>query len=656
MTLTRILLTSTNKPLELSDVATESTDNIPSYRGEKRSPVPGKKGVFHHVRNGPSGSQLYIANADGTNATALMGDQMKPFDYHASWSVDGQWIVFTSERRGAGQSDIYRIRPDGSNLETLVSSDAYEAAGTLSPDGSKLAYVSTAINYTANVFVLDIANGISINVTGSDETVGNLASPHGFFRPAWSPDGSWIAMTSDRNTDWTGHSNGTGWEHSQELTIYLVKPDGSGFRKLISYNGYSLGTPKWSADGSRIVYNNMTVEATYWSHFGLAGGQVGYESDLYTVDFATGLDVQQLTSGEWYKIGASFIGNATDNIGYVAKNGPAPGIHYTSPDQTHAYFNNSVMPRNPSWSPDGTRVVYEVLNWTIHAPNDPLFSWDPDWEYRYMDVFPQLHDGTGRIALTTEKTGNGSAATAWANYTDQELLLDVGISSGPAGFYWAFQPSWHPDGDTIAVGLGTHFEPRSLYPGTIYLSAANGSWHKNLTEVNGTYNSLLPSFSPDGEKLVFRVWDGNNGPLGLHILDLSSGETTQLTDGWDTTPGWSYDGQRIVFTRQMNWTWEYGNRWYADRYDVCTISPDGTDFQVLTHSGANDAHAVWSHDGKIMYNSGMHGFRDECATYDNTFQPYGQILVMNADGSNKTVMTDSMWEDGMPLFVPNKFL
>jgi Tol biopolymer transport system component len=54
-----------------------------------------------------------------------------------------------------------------------------------------------------------------------------------------------------------------------------------------------------------------------------------------------------------------------------------------------------------------------------------------------------------------------------------------------------------------------------------------------------------------------------------------------------------------------------------------------------------------------MYNSGMYGFRDECAIYDNAFQPYGQIMIMNADGSNKTLLTDSMWEDSMPLYVLN---
>jgi hypothetical protein len=48
----------------------------------------------------------------------------------------------------------------------------------------------------------------------------------------------------------------------------------------------------------------------------------------------------------------------------------------------------------------------------------------------------------------------------------------------------------------------------------------------------------------------------------------------------------------------------------------------------------------------------MYGFRDEAALYDNTFQQYGQIFVMNADGSGKRLLTDSRWEDAMPLYIP----
>ncbi|WP_206300192.1 hypothetical protein [Streptomyces mangrovisoli] len=52
----------------------------------------------------------------------------------------------------------------------------------------------------------------------------------------------------------------------------------------------------------------------------------------------------------------------------------------------------------------------------------------------------------------------------------------------------------------------------------------------------------------------------------------------------------------------------------------------------------------------------MYGFLEEAALYDNTFQPYGQIMAMNADGSGKQLLTDSQWEDSMPLHLPQSVL
>ena len=65
---------------------------------------------------------------------------------------------------------------------------------------------------------------------------------------------------------------------------------------------------------------------------------------------------------------------------------------------------------------------------------------------------------------------------------------------------------------------------------------------------------------------------------------------------------------------------------------------------------------MWTHDGKIAYSTGLYGFRDEAAIYDFTFQPYGQIMVMDADGSSKRLVTDSLWEDSMPCYIPAEFL
>jgi len=62
---------------------------------------------------------------------------------------------------------------------------------------------------------------------------------------------------------------------------------------------------------------------------------------------------------------------------------------------------------------------------------------------------------------------------------------------------------------------------------------------------------------------------------------------------------------------------------------------------------------VWTNGGKqILWNSAIAGYRDEACMYDQTFQPYGQVFVMDADGGNKRQITDSVWEDSTPQYVP----
>jgi Tol biopolymer transport system component len=592
------------------------------------------KGTMLMNRIAPSSSQLFIADLDLANERPLLG--AGAFDYNATLDARGKWLTFTSERRADGQSDIYRARADGTGIEPLVASLSVDDAGVLSPDGRTLAFVSTRDGYRANIWTMDLRTKRLRQLTGIGDVRGEEGKPDCYFRPQWSPDGKWIAFSSDRNTNWTGHDGGDGWEHTQELSIYMIRPDGTGLRQVASRAGYCLGSPKWSSDGKRIVFYEMTVEATWGARRPNYQGKAW--SQIVSVDVASGARTVH-TDDQEMKLYPQFM--ADGDIGYLIKNSPAAGIAYVS-KRTGGKARNV---RAPSWTPDGKSVIYER---TAFDPVRPLFkplqSWDADWDYRHYDVFP-IMSKDGWIVFTKKQLGNSSI---WIMRPDGSEAKEIFNPAGyvdqtlsKTGLVGAFQPAWSPDGEWITFGLGSWFFKRSTEAAAIWRIRRDGSGLERLTHMN--IHSGFPSYSGDGKEIVFRVWADDE--KGLRIINLDTRAIRKLTDGYDNLPGWSPDGKEIVFTRKH----EQGN------FDIFTIQPDGSNLKRLTTHGSSDGHAVWSQDNRILWSGSEHGFRDEAALYDMTFQQYGQIYVMNRDGSDKRLVTDSKWEDSMPLYLPGTF-
>ncbi|EGI76207.1 PD40 domain-containing protein [Hylemonella gracilis] len=597
-------------------------------------------------RIGPSASRLYIANADGSNERLLIDSGT--LDYNASFSSDGQWIVFTSERDGLGNSNLYRARADGTQVERLTDSPAVDDAAVFSPDGSKVAFVSTRDGFLANIWVLDLQTRKLRNLTGIKGVQADdlQNSPSGFFRPSWSPDGQWLAFSSDRNTEWKGHHDGAGWEHTQELSIYVIRVDGTGLRRVASRKDHCLGSPRWSGDGKRIVFYETLAEYTYWVL--RPDLLLKIDSQIVSVDVDSGARTVH-TEGPGFKISPQYIGN--DEIVYRRKGGPAEGLYSTVPGRPVVKLEGL---RTPAWSTDGRRVVYEKFTWRGWTQNQALYSWDAGRPYRYTDVWPAFaKDGTMVLTAKGEDSSvdimrpDGSARRRVYDVSRQSGLDPVLVKRGLAG---AFFPVWSPDGEWIVFGVGEWFTQRGRGRAKLMRVRRDGSGLEQLTD-DSIFNAGFPSYSADGKEVVFRI--ANEDPKsaslgGLAVLNLETRQIRRITAGYDNMPIWSPDGSRILFNRGVrnpNSIWS--------NFDLYTVRPDGSDLQRLTSHPASDGHPVWTPDGKqILYNSGMAGYRDEACHYDQTFQPYGQLFVMDADGRNKRQITDSIWEDSTPQYVP----
>ena len=130
-----------------------------------------------------------------------------------------------------GNQEIYLVNINGTLSSRVTNSKSIDISPTFSPDGSKMAFVSSR-NGLPQLFLQDIASGQVKRLTFS----GRYNT-----QPSWSPVGDKIVYTT--------------WEKNGEINIFTINADGSGLMQLTQKCGENK-SPSWSPDGQMIVFTS----------------------------------------------------------------------------------------------------------------------------------------------------------------------------------------------------------------------------------------------------------------------------------------------------------------------------------------------------------------------------------------------------------------
>ncbi len=191
--------------------------------------------------------------------------------YHSlpDWSSDGNWIVYTADDGGQTvQLEILNV--DTGASRPLTNDSFIYVDPVFSPDGTKLAYVSTQPNGYFNVFIRPIADGRwagdEVAVT-RDHSFGRSRLYFGewdmHITPAWMPSGDELLLVSNGDVP-LGSGNvlrvpamAYGIDESttvlREQTLYRTRPDVSIDGKRFIYS---------STRGAADQFSNLYVQPT----------------------------------------------------------------------------------------------------------------------------------------------------------------------------------------------------------------------------------------------------------------------------------------------------------------------------------------------------------------------------------------------------------
>lgn len=419
------------------------------------------------------------------------------------------------------QDDIWLADKDGKAPRRLTAHVARDFMPRFSPDGRWIAFTSNRLGNN-DVYVVPASGGEPKQLTwftGDDQAL------------YWTPDGSAIVMASGRGSAAWGSP------------LYLLPLDGTQPRPM----GMDMGRSGMMKQDATLVAFNRTLPS-YWRK----GYRGNSNADIAVQDLKTG-QITELTDTDpkgykefthdvhpmWGADGMIYFASERDgvfNIWRIAASGGAP-------QQVTRHKEDGVQ--FPAISPDGRHIVYEndFDLWTIDVPN-----------------------GTPRklsIDIAADAKENDVTTVSTTNRAD------------------GFSPS--PTGDYVAVD----------FHGEIMIVPTESGIGERTAVTTSPWRERFQVYSPDGRRLAY-VSD-ESGDEEVWVYDLASAQRRKLTAQPSVKADltWAPNGQKLAYTGN-NRLWEVDAAGGAPRelaYNAAggfTIGQYSADGNWLTYTRRDD--------------------------------------------------------------------
>jgi Tol biopolymer transport system component/predicted Ser/Thr protein kinase len=358
------------------------------------------------------GSDLYLANADGTAAHLLVSTPGSPSG--AGFSPDGSRIRFSLSNQ-ANTSSLWEVRADGSNLHQLLKgwhTPPTECCGRWTEDGRYYVFESS-IGRSNDIFAVADSTGIfrKASATPTQLTTGPILystvlpdiNGHRLFVQGYQRRGELVRYDAaakqfvpflggiaaseaafTRDGEWVAYTT------VPDYTLWRSRMDGSE-RLQLTYPPSAASLPSWSPDGTQIAY----ISAQYgkpWKIF-LVSAQGGSPEELLPenvgeIDATWSPDGAQLAFGRL----------STRNTGTI----DIEVVDMKTRQVSTIPGSKGLF--SPRWSPDGRYLAaisaerskklmlydFHTQTWSewVTEANDVGYpSWSSDSRYIYYDNF-----------------------------------------------------------------------------------------------------------------------------------------------------------------------------------------------------------------------------------------------------------------------------